>query len=187
MKTIGYMRISTSHQKFDSQISALNKFGVDKIFKEQESGRKETRTELDKAIHYLEQGDTLVVFKLDRLARNTKNLLQLMDLFEKKNINFVSIENNIDTSTPMGKFFFTIMGAFSEMEADLIRERIIAGLDAAKKKDITLGRPILKKQINHALALYQYTDLPISKIAKQCKISVRTVYNHVKKNNLSRN
>lgn len=186
MAIIGYMRVSTVHQKFDSQFEALINYGVCKIFSEQESGRKESRTELKKAINFLNPGDTFVVFKLDRLARSTKQLLLLMDEFESKNINFVSIENHIDTSTPMGKFFFTIMGAFSEMEANLIRERVLSGLDAAKKKGTVLGRPTLTEQINRAISLYQNSDWTVAEIASECGISVGTVYNHARKQNLSR-
>lgn len=186
MAVIGYMRVSTVHQKFDSQQEALNNYGITKIFKEQESGRKEDRTELNNAIRSLKKGDTFVVFKLDRLARNTKHLLSLIDEFEKKQINFVSIQNNIDTSTPMGKFFFTIMGAFSEMEADLTRERVLAGLDAARKKGKILGRPTLKKKTSHAIDLYQSTNWSVAKIAHECQLSVSTVYHHIQKNELSR-
>lgn len=181
MTTIGYMRISTTHQKFDSQMVALTNYGVDKIFKEQESGRKEARTELNKAICSLNPGDTFVVYKLDRLARSTRHLLQLMDIFEKKSINFISLENNIDTSTPMGKFFFTVMSAFSEMEANLIRERVLSGLEAAKEKGTTLGRPVMIDQVEQALTLYTTTNLAVSKIAEECNLSTRTVYNHIKK------
>lgn len=135
MAVIGYMRVSTHLQKFDSQQQALDDYGVDMIFKEYESGRKSFRNELNKALDILEPGDTFVIFKLDRLARGTKQLLVLLERFNELNINFVSIENNIDTSTPMGRFFFTIMGAFAEMEAELIRERVLAGLNAAKQKE----------------------------------------------------
>lgn len=99
MAVIGYMRVSTPHQKFDSQLQALEAYGVDKIFKEHESGRKLERTELNKALGTLRSGDTFVIFKLDRLARGTKQLLSLMEDFERNQINFVSIQNNIDTTT----------------------------------------------------------------------------------------
>lgn len=108
MAIIGYMRVSTVHQKFDSQERALREYGVDVLYKERESGRKENRPILDDLLQKLNAGDTLVIFKLDRLARSTKQLLFLLDDFEKKNINFVSIQNNIDTSTPIGKFFLPL-------------------------------------------------------------------------------
>lgn len=186
MATIGYMRVSTQYQKFDSQEQALQEYGVDMIFKEHESGRKNCRTELKKAMAILQPGDTFVIFKLDRLARNTKQLLVLLERFNEQNINFVSIENNIDTSTPMGRFFFTIMGAFAEMEAELIRERIMAGLTAAKKKGVTLGRPPLVNQVNEAIDMYHNTDLTTDEISKHCGIAASTIYYHLKKDGVYR-
>lgn len=181
MTTIGYMRVSTQHQKFDSQKKALEKYGVDFIFQEYESGRKQERSQLNEALNKLKPGDTFVIYKLDRLARNTKQLLQLSEFFEQQQIHFVSIDNNIDTSTPMGRFFFTVMGAFAEMEAELIRERVIAGLDAARENGKTLGRPSRTKAVTKALKLYQETDLPVSLIARKCRLSIPTVYNHLHK------
>lgn len=186
MAVVGYMRVSTQYQKFDSQRQALEDYGVDIIFKEHESGRKNCRTELRKAMGILQPGDTFVIFKLDRLARNTKQLLVLLEQFNEQNINFVSIENNIDTSTPMGRFFFTIMGAFAEMEAELIRERIMAGLTAAKKKGVTLGRPSLVNQVNEAINMYHNTTLTTNEISKQCGIATSTIYYHLKKEGIYR-
>lgn len=181
MTTIGYMRVSTPHQKFDSQQKALEKYGVDIIYKECQSGREKARCELSKAINQLQPGDTFVIFKLDRLARGTKQLLNLLEEFDQKNINFVSIQNNIDTSTPMGRFFFTIMGAFAEMEAELIRERVLAGLEAARANGKQLGRPPRINEVQKALNLYNNSDLPVAEIAKQCNISAPTVYKHIQK------
>lgn len=105
MTVYGYMRISTNHQKFDSQEKALTDFGVELLYRERESGRKEKRPVLSNLLEQLKEGDVVVIFKLDRLARSTKQLLSMLDYFEKKGVDFVSIQNNIDTSTPMGKFF----------------------------------------------------------------------------------
>lgn len=187
MAIIGYMRVSTHHQKFDSQLSALTKYGVDYIYKEYESGCKNSRIQLKKALTSLNPGDTFVVFKLDRLARDTKKLLQLMETFDQEQIKFVSIQNNIDTSTPIGKFFFTIMGAFAEMEANLIRERVLSGLDAARENGTTLGRPVLTKKIETALNLYVESNEPVRKIATKCNLSASTVYNHIRKQHITRN
>ncbi|NSQ65222.1 recombinase family protein, partial [Enterococcus faecalis] len=147
MKIVGYARVSTAHQQLDSQIYALESFGCDIIFKEYESGRLNNRSQLSQALESLSPGDTFVIFKLDRLSRGTKHLLSLMEFFNENQINFISIQNNIDTSTSIGKFFFTIMSAFAEMEADLIRERVISGLQAAKENGVTLGRPVKNKNI----------------------------------------
>ncbi|MBP1043601.1 recombinase family protein [Vagococcus sp. BWB3-3] len=184
MTTVGYMRVSTHQQKFDSQLAALENYGVDQLFKEYESGRNTSRTELNKALASLSPGDTFVIFKLDRLARTTKQLLVLLERFDKQNIQFVSIQNNIDTSTAMGRFFFTVMGAFAEMEAELIRERVMAGLDAAKENGVQLGRPPEKSKVGKAIDLYQTTDLPIAEISKTCDVSIPNLYYHLKQGNL---
>lgn len=186
MAVIGYMRVSTQFQKFDSQQQALQEYGVDKIYKEYESGRKSFRNELNKALKSLKSGDTFVIYKLDRLARGTKQLLVLLERFNEQNINFVSIENHIDTSTSIGRFLFTIMSAFAEMESELIRERVLAGLYAAKKKGVVLGRPPLISQVNEALKLYHTTTIPIETISKECGIAVSTLYNHLKKEGIYR-
>lgn len=184
MAVIGYMRVSTTHQKFDSQQTALEQYGVDRIYKEYESGTKKNRSELNKALASLKPGDTFVIFKLDRLARTTKQLLHLLEDFEKREIHFVSLQNHIDTSTPMGKFFFTVMGAFAEMEATLIRERVIAGLEAARENGKILGRPTRETAANKAVELYTSTDMTVAEIAKQCEISVPTLYNYLKEYNI---
>ena len=186
MATIGYMRVSTQQQKFDSQQRALEAYGVDQMFKEYESGRKEKRSELSKALAALEPGDTFVIFKLDRLARGTKQLLHVLEDFEKRDIKFVSIQNNIDTSTPMGRFFFTIMSAFAEMEAELIRERVMAGLEAARENGTSLGRPTRTKQVNEALKMYQETNKTVAEISRLCDISVPSIYYHLDKQNVPR-
>jgi DNA invertase Pin-like site-specific DNA recombinase len=177
---IGYARISTQHQKFDSQINSLERFGCDTIFTECSSGRKTERPELNKVLKKLKSGDTLVIYKLDRLSRGTKHLLQLMEDFERKEIHFVSIQNNIDTSTSMGKFFFTVMSAFAEMEADLIRERVLSGLDTAKENGVRLGRPRKKIDVNKIVALYTIDNKSVSDIAKIMNLSRPTIYKHLK-------
>lgn len=184
MKVIGYARISTNHQQLDSQIIALKKYGCTKIYTETKSGRNEKRTELQKALNAVGKGDTFVIYKLDRLSRGTKHLLTLMDDFDRREINFISIENNIDTSTSMGKFFFTIMSAFAEMEADLIRERVLSGIAAARANGKVLGRPAKNKNMKEVIKLYKETEISISEIANLNEISRPTVYRYLKINNI---
>ncbi|WP_314067985.1 recombinase family protein [uncultured Vagococcus sp.] len=179
MAVIGYARVSTSNQKLDSQLQELQEYGVDKIYKEHDSGRNEKRVILEQMLESLKPGDTLVIYKLDRLARGTQHLLKLLDDFDKRQIHFVSIQNNIDTTTPMGKLMFTIMGAFAEMEAELIRERVLTGLKTARKKGVTLGRPRITDKINQAIELYQTTDLSPFVISKKCELSTATLYRHL--------
>ncbi|MBP1044242.1 recombinase family protein [Vagococcus sp. BWB3-3] len=180
MAIIGYMRVSTIHQKFDSQQLALEQYGVETIYREYESGKKTNRNELNRALNSLQPGDTFVIFKLDRLARGTKHLLTLLDTFEQQGIHFVSIQNQIDTSTPMGKFFFTVMSAFAEMETELIRERVLAGLDAARDNGKTLGRPARTKEAEKAIDLYLHSNLTITEITAKCQISIPTLYNYLR-------
>lgn len=182
MTTYGYARISTTHQKFDSQIEALQVYGVDKIYTEQESGLKESRPVLTELLHVLKAGDTLVIYKLDRLARGTQHLLRLIDSFTQKKIHFVSIENHIDTFTPTGRLLFTIMSAFAEMESTLIRERVTAGIAAARKNGVKLGRPSPTERIEHAMRLYQESNLTVLSIANSCQISIPTLYKHLNLN-----
>lgn len=184
MKTIGYARVSTTHQQLDSQLNALKNYGCSKIYTEFDSGRNIKRKELARALNALNPGDTFVIFKLDRLSRGTKHLLNLMEEFNEKNINFISIQNNIDTSTSMGKFFFTVMSAFAEMEADLIRERVLSGLDAAKAKGKTLGRPRENKYINEVIDDYLNTSLSIVAIAKKYNLSRPTIYKYLERKNI---
>lgn len=184
MKIVGYARVSTTHQQLDSQIYALENFGCDIIFKEYESGRLSNRSQLSLALKSLSPGDTFVIFKLDRLSRGTKHLLSLMEFFTENQVNFISIQNNIDTTTSIGKFFFTIMSAFAEMEADLIRERVISGLQAAKENGVTLGRPVKNKNIYQVIDQYLHTDKSITRIALDNDISRPTVYRYLKRKNI---
>lgn len=186
MAIIGYARVSTAHQQLDSQINALSKYGCTKIYTEYESGRKSNRKVLQKVLKELEPGDTFVTYKLDRLSRGTKHLLNLMEDFNSKNINFISIQNNIDTSTSMGKFFFTIMSAFAEMEAELIRERVLSGLDTAREKGKKLGRPVENKHLDSVISDYLYTSLSVTEIAQKYKISRPTVYKYLERKKISK-
>lgn len=183
MSIIGYSRVSTNNQKLDSQILALEGYGCTKIFEEKESGRKNNRKELTLALSSLQSGDTFVVFKLDRLGRNTQQLLELMNEFHQKGIHFVSVQDHIDTTTSIGKFIFTIMSAFAEMESDLNRSRTKAGLVAARNKGKVLGRPpINKKIIEKALTMYHSGHYTVHSISKICAISERSIYYYLKKN-----
>ncbi|MBP1043602.1 recombinase family protein [Vagococcus sp. BWB3-3] len=185
MAIIGYARVSTTHQKLDTQLSAFDNYGVDYVYKEYDSGRKKNRPVLEEMLKHLTSGDTLVILKLDRLARGTQHLLKLLDFFETNDINFVSIDNHIDTSTPMGKLVFTIMGAFAEMEASLIRERVVAGIEVARQNGVQLGRPTKTDNIERALYLYEHTDQEISQIADECEITPPTLYRHLAKRSMA--
>lgn len=142
---IGYMRISTDNdrQTTDLQKDALLQAGVDErhIFSDHSSGMKDDRHGLNEALNYLKSGDCLVVWKLDRLGRSLPHLLEIVSNLKQKGISFKSLTENIDTTTPQGELFFHIFGALSQYERSLIRERIMAGLEAAKRRGKKPGRP----------------------------------------------
>ena len=140
---IGYMRVSTEDQTTQLQKDALLKYGVDSrnIFEDTISGSKDKREGLDKALDFLQNGDTLVVWKLDRLGRSLAHLINIINSLKEKGIGFVSITEGMDTSTASGELFFHIFGALAQFERSLIQERVNAGLKAAKAKGRIGGRP----------------------------------------------
>lgn len=133
---IGYARVSTQDQNLDLQRSALVKAGCEKIFEDKTSGSRSERPGLSKALEMLRPGDTLVVWKLDRLGRSVKHLVDLVGELAKQETNFKSLTDSIDTATPSGRFFFHVMASLAQMERELAIERTRAGLEAAKR----LGR-----------------------------------------------
>ncbi|ELM7725807.1 recombinase family protein [Escherichia coli] len=136
----GYARVSTNHQDTELQLTALKSAGCEKIFEEHASGRKSNRPVLKRLIATMQPGDTLVVWKLDRLGRSMRNLVLLVDELRQRGIHFKSLTDSIDTSSPMGRFIFHIMSALAEMERELIVERTRAGLAAAREKGRIGGR-----------------------------------------------
>lgn len=189
MTFIGYARISTEYQNIQNQIDALTEAGCIKVFSETASGAKSDRPQLKACLDYLRPDDTLVVWKLDRLARSLKHLLELMQHFEKNNINFKSITDQIDTTTAIGRFAFHIYGSMVEFERNIISERVKEGMSRSKKRGISSGRkPALnQKQILHAKALYDSNMYTIPEILEELKIrSTATLYKYIKiANNLS--
>lgn len=182
MSKIGYARVSTQDQSLDLQIDALKKAGCEKVFVEKMSGRIAERPEFKKCMDYLREGDTLVVYKLDRLGRTTRQLLELVDELRDRGIQFQAVTNGIDTTTPQGRFFFTIMAAFSEMEAELISERTKAGLDAARARGRKGGRPPMDPdKIEHALMLYDSKKYTIKEITEKTGVSKAKLYQVLKK------
>lgn len=186
MAKIGYARVSTTEQSLDLQIDALEKEGCAVIFTEKASGRKTDRTELTKCLEYLREGDVLVVYKLDRLGRTTRQLIELVEDLDKKGIQFKAITNQIDTTTAQGKFFFTIMAAFAEMEANLIRERTKAGLESARARGRKGGRPrIDQKVLEKAIRLYNTKEYTIAEITEMTGISKAKLYQALKENEVN--
>lgn len=184
----GYARVSKNNQNLEMQIDALTKYGVDEIYEEKASSVKKNRQELGELLSKLRTGDTLVIWKLDRLGRTVKQLLQLAEDFESKGINFVSLTEGFDTTTPVGKFTFHIMCSVAQMERDVQIERTKSGLEAARKRGRTGGRkPKDQAKINTALKMYFSNEHTIKDIIDATGVSKTTLYkyinNHNEKNN----
>jgi len=140
---IGYMRVSTEDQSTSLQRDALLHYGIDSrnIFEDKISGSSADRDGLNKALEFMQNGDTLVVWKLDRLGRSLMHLISIITLLKDKNISFVSITEGMDTTTASGELFFHIFGALAQFERSLIQQRVKAGLKSAKKRGKIGGRP----------------------------------------------
>jgi DNA invertase Pin-like site-specific DNA recombinase len=179
---IGYARVSTHDQTLNLQHDALEKAGCNKIFTDTASGAKAERKGLDEALNYVRKGDTLVVWRLDRLGRSLPHLIATMTALEERGIGFKSLTENIDTTTSGGKLIFHIFGALAEFERNLIRERTTAGLTAARARGRKGGRPkaLTDRQISIALSLYADKKTSIPEICRTLKISRATLYRALK-------
>jgi len=177
---IGYARVSRDDQDLALQLDAFEKASCEKVFEEKESGTKAKRKALEGALSHLREGDTLVVWKLDRLGRSLKNLVALVEDLEERGIEFKSLTDGIDTTTPAGRFFFHVMAALAQMERDLIAERTRAGLDSARKRGRVGGRPrrMTESKLESAKKLLA-SGTPPKEIAKDLGISVPTLYRHL--------
>lgn len=175
---VGYARVSTRDQDAAMQAEALREAGCDRIFEETASGAQKDRPELKRAIDYVRAGDVLVVWKLDRLARSLKQLIETVEELERRSIGFVSITENIDTTTPGGRLIFHVFGALAEFERELIRERTNAGLKSAKARGVKLGRPkaLEGEALNVAKALLKSGDMTATQVAEHVGVSRATLY-----------
>ena len=178
---VGYARVSTMEQNLDLQIDSLKKFGCEKIFTDTVSGAQSDKPELAKAMEYMRTGDTLVVRRLDRIVSSLAKLIELMNDLQNRGFSFHSIQDAIDTTTPTGKFFFHITGAFAELERNLIRERTKAGLEAARARGRKGGRrkAIDDKTMSMALTLYNEKKLSVQEICDRLTIKTRTFYRYL--------
>ena len=181
---IGYARISTGDQTLALQEDALKKAGCERLFQDIASGAKAERPGLAKALEQLRAGDTLVVWRLDRLGRSLQHLLVTLTDLDKRGIGFRSLTENIDTTTSGGRLVFHIFGSIAEFERDLIRERTTAGLTAARARGHKGGRPPAKAfrdpaAIAMARHLYFDTKTPVASICRQFGISRPTLYRYV--------
>jgi len=180
---IGHARISTNDQNLDMQRDALKKTGCEKVFVEQMSGGLDSRPELARTIKLFQKDDTLVVWRLDRLGRSLKHLIELTAELEEKGIGLRSLTEAIDTATASGKLTFHIFGALAEFERNLIRERTQVGLAAARAKGRKGGRPpaLDDQEREEAIRLYSAKKHSVKEICQMMGISKPTLYSYVKK------
>ncbi|MGB0985197.1 MAG: recombinase family protein [Saprospiraceae bacterium] len=182
---IGYARVSTKEQSLDLQQDALQKEGCEKIYSEQISGAKSERPKLKEMILQLRQGDIIIVWKLDRLGRSLRDLIQLVSNFQDLGIGFKSLQDNIDTTTPTGKLTFHLFAALAEFERDIISTRTKAGLEAARARGRKGGRPkgLSKKAQDKARlaeSLYKEKERSIAEICDHLSISKPTLYRYLR-------
>lgn len=178
---VGYARVSTEDQNPDLQRRALKEAGCKKIFVEKASGAQRDRPQLVAALDYMRQGDTLCVWKLDRLARSLKQLIETVETFDERGTHFLSLTEKIDTSTPSGRLVFHVFGALAEFERGLIRERTLAGLASARARGRVGGRPksVSDATVKAAKAMLQAGEMTVTEIAKQLGVSPSTLYRYL--------
>lgn len=179
---VGYSRISTPDQNLDSQTDALTQAGCEKIFSDTASGAKTERPGLNEAINFMRDGDTLVVWKLDRLGRSLKHLIESVNTLHEQKIGFRSLRESIDTTTSGGKLIFHIFGALAEFERELIRERTRAGMASARARGRKGGRKrsLDEKQIQMLRSLHTDPNHAVEDICKMLNISQATFYRYLK-------
>jgi len=180
---IGYARVSTQDQTLDLHTDALKQAGCEKLFTDTTSGAKSERPGLQEAMNHLRAGDTLVVWRLDRLGRTLKHLIATITDLSDKGIGFKSLQENMDTTTSGGKLIFHIFGALAEFEREVIKERTNAGLQAARARGRLGGRPKLQtldpKKVAHARKLYADRNMTVQEICDTLHIGRSTLYRYV--------
>ena len=178
---IGYARVSSQDQNPDLQLDALRAAGCKRIFVEKASGAQRERPELGAVLDYMRSGDTLVVWKLDRLARSMKQLIETVEGMEARGIGLRSLTEAIDTTTAGGKLIFHIFGALAEFERAIIRERTRAGLEAAKARGRQGGRPpkLTPQDLAAAKAMLADTSFTVADVARRLGVSPATLYRHL--------
>ncbi|MCF6766631.1 recombinase family protein [Thiotrichales bacterium 19S3-7] len=180
-----YARVSTLDQNIDSQIDALKKYGYDHLYQEKASGAKMDRPALQELRSKLRKNDTVLIYRLDRLGRSLKHLIELVEEFQEMGVNLISLSDSINTSTASGKLVFHIFGAMADFERNLIKERTNVGLTAARARGRLGGRKKglsneAKNKAKLVYKLYKQGDMTVSEICKSLTIGSRgTVYRYI--------
>ena len=178
---VGYARVSTQDQTPALQLDALKAAGCDRVFQEKASGAQRDRPELAAALDYMRAGDTLVVWKLDRLARSMKQLIETVEKMEGRQIGFRSLTEAIDTTTAGGRLIFHVFAALAEFERSVIKERTTAGLAAARARGRKGGRPraLSEKDIAAARAMLSDPEITVDEVARRLGVGPATLYRHL--------
>lgn len=190
MTRYGYMRISTneSKQSFLRQEQQLKDAGCEKIFSDTESGSKANRKGLNELLETVQTGDCVVTVEFSRIARSVQQLITIAEDLANRGVDYISLTENINTTSPEGKLFYSIIAAFSEFELNMIRTRTQQGLSAARKKGRVGGRPRTDPaKLNAAVAAYVADELSVSEIAKATGVSSSTLYRELEKRGIDRN
>lgn len=182
---IGYARVSTKDQNLDLQLDALQKENCSKIFKEKISGTKSERPALQDMLNQVRPGDVIIIWKLDRLGRSLKNLVEIVGQLIAQGVGLKSLHDNIDTTTPQGRLTFNIFASLAEFERDLISERTMAGLASARARGRNGGKPKGLSQQAESTAcaaetLYKEGKLGVNQIATQLGIAKNTLYKYLR-------
>ena len=182
MKTkIGYIRVSTQEQNTIRQEVLMEALGVDEVYIDRMSGKDANRPELQKMMEYVRKGDTVIVESISRFARNTRDLLELVERLTAKGVEFVSKKEAIDTTTPTGKFMLTVFGAVAELEREYILQRQREGIAIAKANGVYRGRkPVQRPEFNQVVALWRSGELTAAEAMRRLDMKSSTFYRRVK-------
>jgi len=186
----GYARVSTHEQILDLQIDALKAAGCERIYQEKASGSKAERPELMRMLDQLRTGDTVIIWKLDRLGRSLAHLIKLVSDLEDQGVGLLSLNDPIDTTTPQGRLVFRIFASLAEFERDVIRERTMADVASARRRGRLLGRPKgltknAEQKARLAESLYKDENFSVEQIARELHISKTTLYKYLRHRGVS--
>lgn len=183
---LGYARVSTQDQNLNLQLDALKIAGCDKVYQEKVSGAAAERPELRKLLEMIREGDTLVIWKLDRLGRSLAHLIGLVTDLEQRHVGLLSLNDPVDTTTAQGRLIFRIFASLAEFEREVIRERTLAGLASARRRGQLLGRPkglskAAEQKARIAESLYKEEKYSVEQIARELTISKTTLYKYLRR------
>lgn len=179
---IGYARVSKEEQILDRQIDQLTEYGIDRMIQEKYTGIKKNRPGMEQLMQTIRSGDTVVVESISRLGRNTLDILNFLQHLEKENVEFISLKEKMDTSTPTGKAMLQMMSVIAELERNLLAERVKEGIHASRRRGKAIGRPkIPQEKLNLAMRMYKSGEYSIKEILESNTISQGTLYREINK------